>query len=164
MKCAPPLPDFLEGACAHGLTVKCYAVQWLCLNRLKTKIITLTTFVFISQNIWLICFVPLTCCARGQLPFLLSYATVSHQQAPSKSTKYVSCPFQCIKPCSQQTNWTELNCTKLTQLHDALLVTRVSVTKLIGYRAAVRALLHCCSSSSSSSSSSFICTVCRNEQ
>ena len=32
---------------------------------------------------------------------------------------------------SQRTNWTELN--KLTQLHDALLVTRVSVTKLIGY-------------------------------
>jgi len=39
-----------------------------------------------------------------------------------------------IKPCSQQTNWTELTCTKLTQLHDALLVTRV--TKLIGCRAA----------------------------
>jgi len=30
-------------------------------------------------------------------------------------------------------------CTELTQLHDALLVTRVSVTKLIGCRAAVRA-------------------------
>ena len=36
---------------------------------------------------------------------------------------------------------TKLTCTKLTQLHDALLVTRVSVTKLIGCRAAVRALL-----------------------
>jgi len=57
-------------------------------------------------------------------------------------------------PCSQQTTWTELNsssehvycngsvhtesqqteltCTKLTLLHDAWLVTRVSVTKLIG--------------------------------
>ena len=31
-------------------------------------------------------------------------------------------------------NRTELTCTKLTQLHDALLVTRVSVTKLIGCR------------------------------
>jgi len=29
-------------------------------------------------------------------------------------------------------NWTDLTDTKLTQLHDALLVTRVSVTKLIG--------------------------------
>jgi len=29
-------------------------------------------------------------------------------------------------------NWTELTCTKLTHLHAALLVTRVSVTKLIG--------------------------------
>jgi len=37
-------------------------------------------------------------------------------------------------------NWTEMTCTKLTQLHDALLVTRVSVTKLIGCRAAVHAL------------------------
>ena len=36
---------------------------------------------------------------------------------------------------------TELTCVKLTQLHDALLVTRVSVTKLIDCRAAVRALL-----------------------
>ena len=35
---------------------------------------------------------------------------------------------------------TELTCTTLTQLHDALLVTRVSVTTLIGCRAAVRAL------------------------
>ena len=35
---------------------------------------------------------------------------------------------------------TELTCTKLTQLHDALLVTRVGVTKLIGCRAAVREL------------------------
>jgi len=33
-------------------------------------------------------------------------------------------------------NWTDL--TKLTQLHDALLVTRVGVTKLIGCRSAVR--------------------------
>jgi len=32
---------------------------------------------------------------------------------------------------------TEVTCTKLTQLHDTLLVTRVSVTKLIGCRAAV---------------------------
>ena len=31
-----------------------------------------------------------------------------------------------------------MTCTKLTQLHDASLVTRVSVTKLIGCRAAVR--------------------------
>jgi len=37
-------------------------------------------------------------------------------------------------------NWTELTCTKLTQLHDELLVTRVSITKLIGCRAAGRAL------------------------
>ena len=38
-------------------------------------------------------------------------------------------------------------CTELTQLHDALLVTRVSVTKLIGCRAAVRApqFAHCSS-------------------
>ena len=35
---------------------------------------------------------------------------------------------------------TEVTCTKLTQLHDMLLVTRVSVTKLIGCRAAVREL------------------------
>jgi len=35
---------------------------------------------------------------------------------------------------------TELNCPKLSQLHDALLVTRVSVAKLIGCRTAVRAL------------------------
>ena len=32
----------------------------------------------------------------------------------------------------QLKNWTELTCNKLTQLHDALLVTRVTVTKLIG--------------------------------
>ena len=36
--------------------------------------------------------------------------------------------FQC--ECSRRPNWTELTCNKLTQLHDALLVTRVSVTKL----------------------------------
>jgi len=35
---------------------------------------------------------------------------------------------------------TELTGTKLTQLHDALLVTRASVTKLIGCRASVRTL------------------------
>jgi len=34
-------------------------------------------------------------------------------------------------------NWTELTCTKLTQLHDALLATRVSVTTLMDCRAAV---------------------------
>ena len=36
---------------------------------------------------------------------------------------------------SQRTNyyWTELTCNKLTQFYDALLVTRVSVAKLIGY-------------------------------
>ena len=53
------------------------------------------------------------------------------------------CRWHATKPCSQyidQLNWTELTCTKLTQLHDALLVARVSVTKLIGCRAAVRAL------------------------
>ena len=33
---------------------------------------------------------------------------------------------------------TELICTKLTQLHDALLATRVSVTKLIDSTAAVQ--------------------------
>jgi len=33
----------------------------------------------------------------------------------------------------------DVNCTKLTQLHDALLVMRVSVTMLIGCRATVRA-------------------------
>ena len=45
-----------------------------------------------------------------------------------------------MKPCSQrrtELNWTELTCSELTQLHDPLLVTRVSVTKLIGCRAAV---------------------------
>ena len=45
---------------------------------------------------------------------------------------------KCQKRCSQQT--AELTCIKLTQLHDALLVTRVSVTKLIGSTAAERAL------------------------
>jgi len=42
-----------------------------------------------------------------------------------------------LKPCSQRRtklNYTELTCIELTQLHDALLVTRVSVTKLIGCR------------------------------
>ena len=33
---------------------------------------------------------------------------------------------------ADELNWTEVICNKLTQLHDALLVTRVSVTKLIG--------------------------------
>ena len=40
-----------------------------------------------------------------------------------------------VKDGSQPANWTEwteLTCNKLTQLHDAVLVTRVSVTKLIG--------------------------------
>ena len=37
-------------------------------------------------------------------------------------------------------NWTELTCTKLTQLHNALLATRVDVTNLIGCRAPVPAL------------------------
>ena len=37
-------------------------------------------------------------------------------------------------------NWTKLTCTKMTLLHDALLVTRVSDTKLIGCRSAVRLL------------------------
>jgi len=41
---------------------------------------------------------------------------------------------------ADELNWTELTCTKLTQLHDSLLVTRVGVTQLIGCRAAVRAL------------------------
>jgi len=45
-----------------------------------------------------------------------------------------------LKPCSQQTNGTELICTELTQFHDALLVTRVSVTKLIGCKTAVGAV------------------------
>jgi len=35
---------------------------------------------------------------------------------------------------------TDLTCTKLTQLPDALLVARVRVTKLIGCRAAVRSM------------------------
>jgi len=46
-------------------------------------------------------------------------------------------------------NWTELTCTKLTQLHDALLVTRVSVTKLMGCRAAVGLQFTNCSSQTS---------------
>jgi len=37
-------------------------------------------------------------------------------------------------------NWTDLTCYELTQFHDASLVTRVSFTKLIGCRAAVRAM------------------------
>jgi len=42
---------------------------------------------------------------------------------------------------ADELNWTELTCTKMTQLHDALLVTCVGVTKLIGWcRAAVREL------------------------
>ena len=41
---------------------------------------------------------------------------------------------------ADELNWTELTSTKLTQLHHGLLVTHVSVTKLIGCRAAVRAL------------------------
>jgi len=40
---------------------------------------------------------------------------------------------------ADELNCTELTCTKLTQLNDALLVTRVSsITKLIGCRAAVQ--------------------------
>ena len=35
---------------------------------------------------------------------------------------------------ADELNWTELTCTKLTQLHDTLLVTRVGVRKLIGRR------------------------------
>ena len=47
---------------------------------------------------------------------------------------------------STSPNWTELTCTKLTQLHDALLVTSVSVTKLMGCRAAVGLQFTNCSS------------------
>jgi len=46
---------------------------------------------------------------------------------------------------------TELTCNKLTQLHDALLVTRVSVTKLIGCTAAVCEFANCNSVQFSSS-------------
>jgi len=41
---------------------------------------------------------------------------------------------------ADELNRTEPTCTKLTQLHDTLLVTSVSVTKLIGCRAAVHTL------------------------
>ena len=60
-------------------------------------------------------------------------------------------PLGCARcVASSSVNWalsrrahsrrTELTCTTLTQLHDALLVTCVSITTLIGCRAAVRAL------------------------
>ena len=71
---------------------------------------------------------------RTRIP---TYARIRSQ---SVSLSMSAIDDRCLKPCSQQTNWTELTWTKLTQLHDALLVTHVSVTKLIGCRAAVRAL------------------------
>jgi len=48
------------------------------------------------------------------------------------------CALSCVHSRRTELNWIDLACTKLTQLHDAILVTRVSVGKSTGCRAADR--------------------------